>query len=96
MNPFVLLSDIIKKSNQHVYVDIPKIRKAFENDIPIRTIPVLTGLSGSGLWYISNFYRLEFMLVWIMIEWDDKNKKYTKGTKINLATNMIKEIEKLK
>lgn len=94
VNPFILVSDILNQSNEHVYVNIPKIRKSFNDNIPIRTLPTLTGLSGSGLWYISNFYNLKFKLVAIMIEWDDKNKKYTKGTKINLVISMIKEIEK--
>lgn len=95
VNPFILVSDIIKQSNEYIYVNIPKTRKSFNDNIPTRTIPILTGLSGSGLWYVSNFYRLNFKLVGIMIEWDDKNKKYTKGTKINFVTGMIKEIEKV-
>ncbi len=93
VEPFILLSDIKKQSNEHVFIDIPKTRKAFNNDTPIRSLPVLIGLSGSGLWHISSFYDLKFKLVAIMIEWDDKEKKYTKGTKINIVMNMIKKVE---
>lgn len=93
VHTFILFTDIQKYSDNYVYANIPKIRQAFSNKIPVRTMPILTGLSGSGLWYISNLYFLEFKLVAIMIEWDDKNKKYTKGTNINLFMSLIKAIE---
>ena len=93
VNPFILLSDIYTTTNEHAYINLPKIKKSFLNNIPIRTLPVLTGLSGSGLWYISNFYNKKFKLVGIMIEWDDIDKKYTKATKISFVINLIKTIE---
>ena len=88
-----MLSDIYTTTNEHAYINLPKIKKSFLNNIPIRTLPVLTGLSGSGLWYISNFYNKKFKLVGIMIEWDDIDKKYTKATKISFVINLIKTIE---
>jgi len=93
VNPFILISDIYKHTKEHVYVNIPKTRKSFNNNIPVRTLPTLTGLSGCGLWYISNFYRAQLKLVAIMVEWDDKHKQYTKGTNINIVVEMIKEFE---
>lgn len=68
-----MLSDIYTTTNEHAYINLPK--KKFLNNIPIRTLPVLTGLSSSGLWYISNFYNKKFKLVNLLIEWDDIDKK---------------------
>lgn len=93
VEPFILLSDINKVSSEHVYINIPKLRRRFGDTIPIRIIPTLKGLSGSGLWYISSICRPTFKLVGIMIEWDYRDKKYTKGTKINLVKSLIEKIE---
>lgn len=87
------LSKIIRQSNEHFFVEIPKKRSSFNDNKPIGTLPKLTGISGSGLWYISNFRNLNFKLIAIMIEWDNIGKKFTKGTKINIVSKAIECIE---
>lgn len=95
ISPFILLTTAKNEGNNHIVVDIPKKRRCFTNNIPVVNLPVLTGMSGSGLWYISDIYNLKFKLVALMIEqiYDGNTLKYTKGTKANIITNAIEECE---
>ena len=95
INPFILLTTAKDDGDNHIIVDIPKRRSCFTNNIPIVNLPILTGMSGSGLWYISDIYNLKFKLVAIMIEqkYDGNTLKHTKGTKANTITNFIEEFE---
>lgn len=93
VNPFILLTKIRNENAEHYFVEIPKKRSTFTDNKPIGTLPKLTGISGSGLWYISSFINLDFKLIAIMIEWDNIEKKFTKGTKINIVCKLIENIE---
>jgi uncharacterized protein YqgQ len=75
--------------DDHIIVDIDKV-KDFNNVNQTSTAPHLYGISGSGLWFISDiFYPSKVSLVAIMTEWH-KGNKVTVGTKIDVAINMIK------
>ena len=74
--------------DNHIIVDIDKV-KDFDNIESISTPPHLYGVSGSGLWLISDLSKPKFKLVAIMTEWHRKNK-VTIGTKIDVAIDIIK------
>ena len=75
--------------DNHIIVDIDKV-KDFNNVEPTSTPPYLYGVSGSGLWFISDILSpSKVNLVAIMTEWHKSNKA-TVGTKIDIAISMIK------
>jgi hypothetical protein len=75
--------------DKHIIVDIDNKVKDFNDVETTTTLPHLYGLSGSGLWFISDTSSpSEVCLVAIMTEWLKENKA-TVGTKIEVAINMI-------
>lgn len=75
--------------DNHIIVDIDKV-KDFDNIEPTFTPPYLYGISGSGLWFISDIFSpSKIRLVAIMTEWH-KSDQVTVGTKIYIIINIIK------
>jgi hypothetical protein len=71
----------------HIIVNINKPR-SFNNPNFNSKLPKLYGISGSGLWYLSND-KSKFYLVAIMTEWH-KDDNVTIGTKSSVVMDLVK------
>lgn len=81
--------ELIFDKDNHIIVDIDKV-KDFNNVELTSLPPYLYGVSGSGLWFISDIlFPSKVNLVAIMTEWHKSNKA-TVGTKIDIAISIIK------